>query len=141
MEDETATTPRAQGQFVRALTAPNSKIKTSRALQLTETTRTTYRRRVEDLANDIRMKRLDAQGQLDLRGDNAFSLNPSGKDFSAVDWVQANLEARMEIRNLTMKLAVAYYGYCDLFGPDTSLIQDIDISGVEGANITISLLD
>ena len=141
-EDTTTTvTPAIKGQFAKALTASNAKIKLSRALQLTETTRTTYRRRVEDLANDIRMKTLEAQGQLDLRGDSALSLNPAAKDFSAVDWVQANIEARMDIRNLRIKLAVTYYGYCDLFGDDPTLIQGIDISGVDGANIVIPLLD
>lgn len=143
MSDTDTTTAAApvHGQFAKALTATNAKIKLSRALQLTETTKTTYRRRVEDLANDIRMKTLDAQGQLDLRGDNAFSLNPAAKDFSAVEWVQANLEARMDIRNLITKLAVAYYGYVDLFGDDPTLVQGIDLSGVEGAKITIPLLD
>ena len=140
-DTNTQSQPVAKGQFAKALTATNAKIKLSRALQLTETTRTTYRRRVEDLANDIRMKTLDAQGQLDLRGDNAFSLNPAAKDFSATDWVQANLEARMDIRNLLTKLAVAYYGYCDLFGEDPALIQGIDISNVDGAKIVIPLLD
>jgi len=130
-----------QGQFVQALTATNAKIKRSRALQLTETTKTTYRRRVEDLANDIRMKILDAQSQLDLRGDSAFSLNPAARDFSATDWVQANIEARMEIRNLMQKLAIAYDGYCQLFGVDSNLIAGIDLSGVALAHIDIPLLD
>lgn len=109
-------------------------------MQLTQTTQMLYKRRVEDVANDVRNAVMDAQGQLDLHGDHALSLHPAAKDFDASVWVQANIEARMSIRNLIQKLAVTYDGYSELFGEDPTLITGIDLSGVT-ARVSIPLLD
>lgn len=133
--------PEAKGQFAQALTASNRQIQRTRALQLTETTRMLYRRRVEDLVSEHRQLMLAAQGQLDLRGDNALSLNPASKDFDAGTWVDANIAARMGIRNNLQKLAVAYFGYSQLFGEDTALVSGIDIRSVELSRIDIPLID
>ncbi len=130
-----------QGQFATALTKSNRQIQRARALQLTEVTKMIYRRKVEDLASDYRQMMLTAQSQLDLRGDSALSINPASKDFDAQSWVQGNLEARMSLRNTLTKLAVAYYAYTELFGPDNALVAGIDLSGIDNARISIPLLD
>lgn len=118
-----------QGRFLDSLVRTNRQIKAGRAESMADSTRIVYRRRVEDLVAKLKKFRRELIDSLDLSGDSALSLKLAA-NYDENAWVQEDVTRRMEIRNLTIQLAVAYAGYTELFGSAPNLLDGIDITSV-----------
>jgi len=103
------------GAFMSTLTRNNKKIREDRAISISEDAELIYKRKVEDLETQIKRKRRDREGMLDLSPTTADSL-VLASDFNADNFVAKDLAIGLEIRNLEIALDIAKTRYDYLFG-------------------------
>ena len=103
------------GIFMNVLTRNNKKIREDRAISIAEDAELIYKRKVEDIETQIKRKRRDRDGMLDLSPTTADSL-VLASDFDAEKFVAKDLALGIEIRNLEISLDIARSRYEILFG-------------------------
>ena len=103
------------GAFMTTLTRNNKKIREDRAISISEDAELIYKRKVEDLETQIKRKKRDRDGMLDLSPTSADSL-VLASDFNAENFVAKDLALGIEIRNLEIALEIAKARYEYLFG-------------------------
>ena len=104
----------APGAFMSTLTRNNKKIREDRAISIAEDAELIYKRKVEDLETQIKRKKRDRDGMLDLSPTTADSL-VLASDFNAEIFVAKDLALGLEIRNLEIALEIARARYEYLF--------------------------
>ena len=103
------------GAFMATLTRNNKKIREDRAISISEDAELIYKRKVEDIETQIKRKKRDRDGMLDLSPTTADSL-VLASDFSAENFVAKDLAIGIELRNLEIQLDIARSRYEYLFG-------------------------
>lgn len=103
-----------QGTFGLSLIRGNSKIKHDRALEIVESAQMKYKRKIEDLEQEIKQYRRDRRGMLDLSPTTAMSLMVAS-DFDASIFVDKDIELGVKIRLAEIKLDIAKERYTFLF--------------------------
>ena len=104
-----------KGSFVSSLRRNYKQIRDDRALKIAKTAQTLFKRKVEDLANQIDDFKMDRDNLLDLNGTSTTTII-SASDFNAEEFVAKDLELGLQIRNLEIKYEIAYNRYNELFG-------------------------
>jgi len=104
-----------KGSFVSSLRRNYKQIRDDRALKIAKTAQTLFKRKVEDLANNIDDLKMDRDNLLDLNGTSTTTII-SASDFNAEEFVEKDLELGLKIRNLEIKYEIAYNRYNELFG-------------------------
>lgn len=112
MEDETK--KQLEGEFYASLKRNNKQIRDDRAVAILEDSEMVYKRRVEDLANQIKKKQRKRDGMLDLSPENAMSLKLAN-DYNSTEFVEEDTKISLEIRNLGIKYNLAVRRYNRLF--------------------------
>lgn len=112
--EEISTLDEMQGLFVDSLRRNNKKIREDRAIQIAESAELKYKRKVEDLINEIKQLKRDRAAMLDLSPTNADSL-VLASDFSADSFVERDFKFGTDLRNLEIKLEIASLRYKELF--------------------------
>lgn len=110
-----ATLAATGGAFMSNLTRNNKKIREDRAQSISEDTEVLYRRKIEDLQQELRKKQRDRENMLDLSPTSADSLIMAS-DFKANEFVDKDLQISVELRNLQIQLEIARDRYQHLFG-------------------------
>jgi hypothetical protein len=105
-----------KGAFVESLLRNNKKIRQDRAIQIAESAQILFKRKVEDLAIEIKSKKRERDAMLDLSPTTADSLTLA-KDFDAGNFVNDDINLGVAIRNLEIKYEIAKERYTTLFGP------------------------
>ena len=103
------------GAFIDSLKRNNKQIREDRATAIAEDAETFYRRKVEDIQNNLRKMRRDQENMLDMSPENSMSLKIAS-DFSGEDYVTKDLELGIKIRNEEIRYEVAKKRYDHLFG-------------------------
>jgi len=103
-----------KGKFVNTLQRSNKQIKLDRASQIADSAARFYRRKCEDLADDIKNLKIKREGLLDVSPTNAQSLMPAN-DFKADEFVALDIKLGLEIRDLEIEFNVAKKRYEELF--------------------------
>lgn len=104
-----------KGTFVSSLRRNYKQIRDDRALKIAKTAQTLFKRKVEDLANNIDDLKMDRDNLLDLNGTSTTTII-SASDFNADEFVEKDLELGLKIRNLEIKYEIAFNRYNELFG-------------------------
>ena len=104
-----------KGSFVSSLRRNYKQIRDDRALKIAKTAQTLFKRKVEDLANQIDDFKMDRDNLLDLNGTSTTTII-SASDFNAEEFVAKDLELGLQNRNLEIKYEIAYNRYNELFG-------------------------
>lgn len=104
-----------KGSFVSSLRRNYKQIRDDRALKIAKTAQTLFKRKVEDLANNIDDLKMDRDNLLDINGTSTTAII-SASDFNADDFVEKDLELGLKIRNLEIKYDIALSRYNELFG-------------------------
>lgn len=104
-----------KGTFVSSLRRNYKQIRDDRALKIAKTAQTLFKRKVEDLANNIDDLKMDRDNLLDLNGTSTTTII-SASDFNADEFVEKDLELGLKIRNLEIKYDIAFARYNELFG-------------------------
>ena len=104
-----------KGSFVSSLRRNYKQIRDDRALKIAKTAQTLFKRKVEDLANNIDDLKMDRDNLLDLNGTSTTTII-SASDFNADEFVEKDLELGLKIRNLEIKYDIAAARYNELFG-------------------------
>ncbi len=104
-----------KGSFVSSLRRNYKQIRDDRALKIAKTAQTLFKRKVEDLANQIDDFKMDRDNLLDLNGTSTTTII-SASDFNAEEFVAKDLELGLQIRNLEIKYEIAFNRYNELFG-------------------------
>lgn len=117
--------PSYPGRFFASLNRNNASIKADRAADLTEGARLQYKRKVEDLEQQINVLRRGREAALDLSPDTAISLKHAS-NFDPVKFLENDMAKSIEIRNLSIELQIAKSRYDLLFENEAEdeLIQD-----------------
>ena len=103
-----------KGAFVDTLKRSNKQIKNDRAGQIGESAARFYKRKVEDIADEIKNLKTKRKGLLDLSPTNAQSLMPAN-DFKADEFVALDMKLGLEIRDLEIELKLGLKRYNELF--------------------------
>jgi hypothetical protein len=103
------------GAFFESLRRNNAKIKADRAAAISEDTELVYKRQIEDLQIAIKRMKRDQDNMLDLSPTDARSLVLAA-DFDCDEYVKADLDIGVKIRNTEIKLEIAQKRYEFLFG-------------------------
>lgn len=104
-----------QGAFISSLKRNNKQIREDRATAISEDTELGYKRKIEDLALNIKKLRREQENMLDLSPTNAQSLILAS-DFNTLEYVDKDVELGVKIRNEEIKLEIATKRYQYLFG-------------------------
>lgn len=107
----------AAGAFLDSLVRNNQQIRADRARTIVEDAELVYRRKIEDLAMEIKRLRRDQESSLDLSPDNAMNLKPA-QDFSATAFVEADTSYSIRIREKEIELGLASERFRYLFGKE-----------------------
>jgi hypothetical protein len=103
-----------RGRFVDTLQRSNKQIKNDRASQIADSAARFYRRKVEDIAEEIKNLKIKREGLLDVSPTNAQSLMPAN-DFKADEFVALDIQLGLQIRNLEIELELGIKRYEELF--------------------------
>lgn len=106
---------KTEGAFLSSLKRNNKKIRDDRAEAIGEDTELSYKRKVEDLALQIRKMKRDQENMLDLSPTDAQSL-VLASDFNTEEYVKKDLELGIKIRNAEIALEIATKQFTFLFG-------------------------
>ena len=106
--------PELTGKFFNTLTRPNSKIRKDRAISIVEIAQLKYKRKIEDMEQEVKDLKRDQNNMLDLSPRDANSL-VLASDFDVDSFVAKHIEIGVKLRNLAIKLEVAKSGYKNLF--------------------------
>lgn len=104
-----------KGAFVTSLTRGNKDIKADRALSIAQKAKRAYRRKIEDIMDDIKEMKLKRRAALDLSPNDRNSL-VLANNFDADDFVKSNLDLGKSIENQEIVLRIATTEYEYLFG-------------------------
>ena len=104
-----------KGTFVSSLRRNYKQIRDDRALKIAKTAQTLFKRKVEDLANNIDDLKMERENLLDLNGTSTTTII-SASDFKSEEFVENDLKIGIEIRNLEIKHEIAKSRYNELFG-------------------------
>lgn len=104
-----------KGHFVGVLQRSNKDIRDDRALTIAQKAKRSYRRKIEDILDEIKELRLRRLNMLDLSPTDRNSL-VLGNNFDADDFVSKNLDLGKQIENLEITLRIATEEYEFLFG-------------------------
>lgn len=127
---QVAKVPAYAGKFFASLNRNNSSIRSDRAADLTEGAKLQYKRKVEDLQQDINSLIRRREAALDLSPDTALSLKHAS-NFDPNKFVQDDIDMSIEIRNLTVQLTIISKRYKELFedsvenDPDSNELDQI----------------
>ena len=119
MDLTTNTTERLQdmqGAFVESLVRNNSKIREDRAIAIVEMAEVFLKRKVEDLATELKRVKRERDNMLDLSPTDANSL-VMASDFDAPNFMEKYLALGLKVRDLKIKLEIATESYSHLFTP------------------------
>ena len=103
-----------KGAFVESLKRNNAKIKADRANQIADSATRFYRRKVEDIAEQIKNLKVERESLLDLSPTNVTTLIMAS-DFKPDVFVETDIRIGVEIRQLEIKLEIAKDRYEHLF--------------------------
>ena len=103
-----------QGEFVDKLLRNNKKIRNDRAIAIAEAAQMKYKRKVEDLQQDLKEMRRERDNMLDLSPTTADSLTLAS-DFKADDFVAQDIALGVKIREKEIMLEIAQSRYSRLF--------------------------
>jgi len=109
--------PSYPGRFFASLNRNNASIKADRAADLTEGARLQYKRKVEDLEQQINVLKRRREAALDLSPDTAISLKHAA-NFDEKAFVASDIAMSIEIRNLSIELKLTKGRYKSLFEGD-----------------------
>ncbi len=112
--DNPETLSQMKGAFVGSLVRNNKKIREDRAIAIAESAQMKYKRKVEDLVQEIKDLKRDRDAALDMSPTSADSLILAS-DFNGDDFVKKDLEIGKNIRNLEILLDIAQKRYEYLF--------------------------
>ena len=106
--------------FMDYLIRNNRQIRQDRAEVIAEDTEITFRRKIEDIALQIKKLNRERDNMLDLAPDHALSLKLA-ENFNAANFVEKDLKLGIAIRNAKIKLEIAKERYTFLFGGEVSI--------------------
>ena len=115
MSETKTETETQDGAFLTSLKRNNSKIRADRAEAIGEDTELAYKRKVEDLALQIKKMKRDQENMLDLSPTHADSL-VLASDFDTEEYVKKDLDLGIKIRNAEIALDIAQKQFTFLFG-------------------------
>lgn len=103
------------GVFEQMLKRNNKQLRDDRAQVIITNTEKFYRRKVEDLQDELNQIEVDRQNMMDVNpGNTQTIINPN--DFNAEAFVQNDTMMAMKARETRIKLEEARNGYIRLFG-------------------------
>ena len=100
-------------RFGRMLTRNNKELRDGRALDILEGIELQYKRSIENMEMELKVKRRNREQSLDLSPTKTFQLSMDVQDAAA--FVQKDIELGVEIKQLELKLDVAQRQYADIF--------------------------
>ena len=103
-----------KGKFVDSLLRNNKKIRSDRAIAIVETAEMIYKRKVEDLRQEIKQLKRTRENMLDLSPTTADSLTLAD-NFSGDEFVQKDIALGVKIREKEITLEIAQSQYNALF--------------------------
>lgn len=112
------TEEKPKGAFFETLVRNNAKIRQDRAQAIGEDAQMAYKRRIEDLEQELKRLVRDRSNMLDLSPTSADSL-VLASDFDAQKFVTKDIEIGLKIRNLEITLEVAHTRFKFLFTDNT----------------------
>lgn len=109
--------PQISGAFGESLKRNNSKIKQDRADAIIVKAEKAYRRRIEDIGDEIFAMNTERDAMLDLSPDNAQSLILAS-DFNQDSFVTKEEQVAIKMRERTVVLEMLKERYKHLFGKE-----------------------
>jgi hypothetical protein len=107
------------GKFGTLLKRSNKQLREDRGRKIVSTTEKLYRRKVEDLQDELETLQIDRDNLLDINPSNTQSIiNPS--DFQSQQFVERDMKLGLAIRETSIKLEVAREAYTALFSVDVT---------------------
>lgn len=107
---------KVEGTFLTSLKRNAKQIREDRAQAIFEDTERLYRRKIEDIEDDIKKLRRVRENSIDLAPNNAVSTVVAPKDFDAAVFTETDIKRGIDIRNLEITLEIAKEQYKQLFG-------------------------
>lgn len=114
MSEETTLVPTG-GLFDQTLRRTNKQIRDDRAQSISEDAQLTYEREIQDMEMNWKKLGRKRNNMLDLSPTNADSLM-LGEDFDSKGFCTKDVSIGVEMRNIQIKLEIAYSRYEQLFG-------------------------
>jgi hypothetical protein len=105
-----------EGAFFLSLKRNAKQIREDRARLIVGDTERIFRRKIEDIEDDIRKLRYRREGLIDLAPDSTTSTVVAPKDFDSSRFTEEDVRIGIEIRNLEITLEIAKERYAILFG-------------------------
>lgn len=105
------------GLFDQTLRRSNKQIRDDRAQSISEDAQLTYERQIQDMEMNWKKLGRKRNNMLDLSPTNADSLM-LGEDFDSKGFCDKDVSIGVEMRNLEIKLSIAYGRYKQLFGKE-----------------------
>lgn len=107
----------APGAFATMLKRSNKQLREDRAENIVRNTKKQYRRRIEDMNDQIAQINEDRQNLLDINpGNTQTIINPS--DFNTDEFIEKDIDYGVKLRNIQIKLEIALEQYRNLFGEE-----------------------
>lgn len=106
-----------KGAFKESLYRGSAKIRRDRADTILEDAQLRYKRKIEDIRQDITRLKRTRDSALDLAPDNALSLMHAN-NFNPEEFAKGDIETAKTLRNLTIELELAVERYEYLFGEE-----------------------
>ena len=107
-----------EGLLMQSLIRNNDTIRNDRMIDINDSGEIKYRRKIEDMRQDLKSMERERNAMLDFSPTTIDSLLPAGK-FDADDFVKRDIELGTKIRNLNILIdEVAVVRYKQLFGKD-----------------------
>lgn len=108
-----------KGAFVTSLQRRNKDILNDRALAIAQRAQRSYRRKIEDVMDEIRELKITRVGNLDLSPGDKNSLTLAN-NFDPDDFVGKDLQSGKQIENLEITLRILEERYAYLFGENVT---------------------
>ena len=115
-------TPVQQGAFYASLKRNNREIRQDRADVIGRALQLRYKRKIEDIDEEIYQAQTRRENALDLSPSVIGSLNPA-KDFDADQFLNDDMNTGIELRNLGIKSNVIRSRYNFLFGNTYEMLE------------------
>jgi len=105
-----------EGKFLKSLKRNAKQIREDRANVIFGDTNRLYRRKVEDLEDELKKLQYSRDALIDLAPDSSMSNVVAPKDFDAATFIEEDLKLGVQMRNIEIKLEIAKRQYTELFG-------------------------
>lgn len=116
-------TEKLGGEFFANLNRNNSKIRSDRAIAITEDAQLLYKRELEDMEMKLKRLKRERENMIDLSPTSADSLILA-TDFNSDEFVKKDIKFGIDIRNLQIAIDIARERFNTLFVSEPELLTE-----------------